>query len=225
MANRQITRRIITSAAIALCLIFFLFIRPQGPPSPAVRAPGHIDHSAAASAPGITIEDSTLKGDVVMPKLGNETVKAELGRATWKYFHTVMARFPEKPTEDQKEALRSYIYLFARLYPCGECAEHFMQHLSKYPPQVSSRNAASGWACFVHNEVNAMLGKPEFDCANLGESYDCGCGGDEEGSEGKEGLAASRSDAGKGSPEHHDGPAVEISKEELVTSPASILTA
>lgn len=43
--------------------------------------------------------------------------RAELGRATWKYFHTVMARFPETPTEDQKEALRSYIYLFARLYP------------------------------------------------------------------------------------------------------------
>ncbi|CAG8906305.1 unnamed protein product [Penicillium nalgiovense] len=130
-----------------------------------------------------------------------------------------MARFPEKPTEDQKEALRSYIYLFARLYPCGECAEHFMHHLSKYPPQVSSRNAASGWACFVHNEVNAMLGKPEFDCADLGEFYDCGCGGDEEASEGKEGSAASRSDTGKGSSEHHDGPAVEISKEELVTSP------
>lgn len=28
-----------------------------------------------------------------------------------------MARFPEKPTEDQQEALRSYIHLFARLYP------------------------------------------------------------------------------------------------------------
>lgn len=43
--------------------------------------------------------------------------RAELGRATWKYFHTVMARYPETPTDDQKEALRSYIYLFARLYP------------------------------------------------------------------------------------------------------------
>jgi hypothetical protein len=43
--------------------------------------------------------------------------RAELGRATWKYFHTVMARYPETPTEDQQEALRSYIYLFARLYP------------------------------------------------------------------------------------------------------------
>jgi FAD-linked sulfhydryl oxidase len=73
MANRQLTRRIITSAAISLCLIFFLFIRPQGPPSPAIRAPGHIDHSAPA--PGISIQDSTLKGPVVMPKLGNATVK------------------------------------------------------------------------------------------------------------------------------------------------------
>lgn len=96
----------------------------------------------------------------------------------------------------------------------GECAEHFMQHLSKYPPQVSSRNAASGWACFVHNEVNAMLDKPEFDCTNLGEFYDCGCSGDEEGGEGKEGSAASRSDAGKEGTGQHDGPAVEISKEE-----------
>lgn len=43
--------------------------------------------------------------------------RAELGRATWKYFHTVMARFPEKPTQDEQDALRSYIHLFARLYP------------------------------------------------------------------------------------------------------------
>ena len=32
----------------------------------------------------------------------------------------MMARFPEKPTEDQKQALKSFIYLFSRLYPCGE---------------------------------------------------------------------------------------------------------
>lgn len=100
----------------------------------------------------------------------------------------------------------------------GECAEHFMQHLSKYPPQVSSRNAASGWACFVHNEVNAMLDKPEFDCTNLGEFYDCGCSEDDKVGEGKEGSATSRSDSGKETTGQHDGPAVEISKEELVTS-------
>jgi FAD-linked sulfhydryl oxidase len=30
--------------------------------------------------------------------------------------------------------------------------------------------------CFVHNQVNARLHKPEFDCANLDATYDCGCG-------------------------------------------------
>ncbi len=103
--------------------------------------------------------------------------RAELGRASWKLFHTMMARFPEKPTPDESLALKTYITLFARLYPCGDCARHFQQLLAKYPPQVSGRNAASGWACLVHNEVNKRLKKPEFDCTKL--DYDCGCGDDE----------------------------------------------
>jgi hypothetical protein len=28
----------------------------------------------------------------------------------------------------------------------------------------------------VHNQVNARLGKPEFDCLTLDATYDCGCG-------------------------------------------------
>lgn len=32
--------------------------------------------------------------------------------------------------------------------------------------------------CVIHNEVNARLHKPEFDCANLDATYDCGCGDD-----------------------------------------------
>ncbi|KAJ5645857.1 FAD-linked sulfhydryl oxidase ERV2 [Penicillium lividum] len=215
MANRQITRRIAISVALSIFLILFLFIRPQGPPSPAIRAPGHITHESPP-APAISIHDDLLKGSVVMPKLGNETVKAELGRATWKYFHTVMARFPENPTQDEQNALRSFIHLFARLYPCGECAEHFQQHLNKYPPQVSSRKAAAGWACFVHNEINEMLEKPEFDCNNLGAFYDCGCADGEDGENGSESKdersTTTRTDAQAGGSDH-DHLLVEISKE------------
>jgi hypothetical protein len=114
-----------------------------------------------------------------MGKLGNETLKEELGRAAWKVLHTTMARFPDKPTQDESDALKSYVYLFARLYPCGECAEHFQQILKKYPPQTSSRSSAAAWACFVHNVVNESKGKPVFDCANIGDFYDCGCADDE----------------------------------------------
>ncbi|KAJ9095998.1 hypothetical protein QFC21_005361 [Naganishia friedmannii] len=56
--------------------------------------------------------DAAVQGGVIMPKLGNATAKAELGRASWKLLHLITMRFPEKPTEDERAALKSYFYLF-----------------------------------------------------------------------------------------------------------------
>ncbi len=95
------------------------------------------------------ISPDMQKGDAIMGHLGNETLKAELGRAAWKLFHTTMARFPDQPSDEESAALKSYVYLFARLYPCGECASHFQKILKKYPPQTSSRSTAAAWACHV----------------------------------------------------------------------------
>ncbi|CAG7850614.1 FAD-linked sulfhydryl oxidase ERV2 [Serendipita indica DSM 11827] len=123
-------------------------------------------------------EQNSHIGSVIMGKLGNETAKAQLGRATWKLLHTMTLRYPEKPTEDEREALKSYFYLSSRLYPCGECAAEFQLLLKENPPQTSSRKAASLWLCHVHNLVNKRLGKDIFDCNTLGDTYDCGCGDD-----------------------------------------------
>lgn len=90
--------------------------------------------------------------------------------------------------------MAAYVRLFARLYPCGDCASHFQKLLEKYPPQVSSRRAAAGWACFVHNQVNERLGKAEFDCNNIGDFYDCGCG-EEDGKKSEGGQEAEKGDA------------------------------
>ncbi|PIL33794.1 hypothetical protein GSI_04419 [Ganoderma sinense ZZ0214-1] len=77
------------------------------------------------------------KGEVIMPKLGNATAKAELGRATWKLLHTMTLRFPDEPRQDERDALNNYFHLMSRLYPCGECAAEFQKLLKKYPPQAS----------------------------------------------------------------------------------------
>ncbi|KAI9284281.1 ERV/ALR sulfhydryl oxidase domain-containing protein, partial [Umbelopsis sp. AD052] len=114
-------------------------------------------------------------GHVIMGKLGNETIKAELGRSTWKLLHTMTARFPLEPTIEERTALKQWITLLSRLYPCGECAEHFQVLLKQYPPQTSSRDAASQWACSVHNKVNERLEKPMFDCSLVADMYQCGC--------------------------------------------------
>lgn len=91
----------------------------------------------------------------------------------------MMAKFPDRPTEEDSDALKSYIHLFARLYPCGDCARHFQKLLKKFPPQVGSRSSAAVWACRVHNEVNKRLKKDQFDCSKIGDFYDCGCADDE----------------------------------------------
>lgn len=150
-------------------------------------------HTHASTSPKLpTTTPSLSAGNAIAPKLGNETLKAELGRASWKLFHTVLARFPDTPTLDEQDALRQYIHLFQRLYPCGECSNHFQKVLEKFPPQVSSRSNAAVWGCHVHNEVNKSLGKEVWDCSNIGEFYDCGCA--EDGEEGKDGIVP----AGKG---------------------------
>ncbi|BEJ14186.1 hypothetical protein CspHIS471_0313600 [Cutaneotrichosporon sp. HIS471] len=122
-----------------------------------------------------SVPQDVISGAVIMPHLGNATAKAELGRAAWRVLHLMTLRYPEIPTPDDRAALKSFFYLFSRLYPCGECAEHFQKMLKKYPPQTSSRKAASMWLCSVHNIVNERLHKPEFDCLTLNDVYDCGC--------------------------------------------------
>lgn len=175
MSGPGASKRYVITLLTGCVLFVYLFISSFRNQDIGTRRPDH----AFLQAQGPAVAKQ-LTGHSIMPTLGNETAKAELGRATWKYFHTVMARFPDHPTADESAALQSYIHLFQRLYPCGECAEHFRQILNKFPPQTSSRSAAAAWACHVHNEVNKSLEKEIFDCSNIGDFYDCGCADNED---------------------------------------------
>jgi FAD-linked sulfhydryl oxidase len=201
-SRRYLITLLIASILVGYCFVTFFRGLPNG-----TRALNH-GMPNTPNAPVLDLSSSSSsnleKGASIMPKLANETAKAELGRATWKYFHTVMARFPDKPTAEESSTLKTYIHLFQRLYPCGECSEHFRQILDKFPPQTSSRSAAAVWACHVHNEVNKSLGKEVWDCSKIGDFYDCGCaedgtaeggGGKEEGKvevEGKQAISKER---------------------------------
>jgi FAD-linked sulfhydryl oxidase len=71
MVARPTTRLLMVGSLAAFFLIYALFFFREGPPSPAIRAPGHLDKTSA----NLLIKDDILKGSVVMPKLGNETAK------------------------------------------------------------------------------------------------------------------------------------------------------
>lgn len=95
----------------------------------------------------------------------------QLGTATWTFLHTMAAYYPEKPTENQKSDMKSFISNFSKFYPCNHCAEHLREELGKRPPVVESRSKLSLWFCELHNEVNDRLGKPIFDCSKVLERW------------------------------------------------------
>lgn len=163
------------ATALALAILFGTFLFMMSGLSQSIEL-------AKDSVPETGKDDSTLfvpESPPFMPKMANETLKAELGNAAWKLLHTILARYPESPSDEEQTSLRQYVHLFAQVYPCGDCARHFSKLLAKYPPQVSGRKQAALWGCHIHNKVNERLKKPEYDCTNILEDYDCGCGDDE----------------------------------------------
>lgn len=90
----------------------------------------------AHQMPGSTKEYEMSKL-AIMPQLGNATIRADLGRATWRLLHTMASRFPVVPTHFEQAALELFVVLLSRLYPCGECASEFQKLIHANPPNVS----------------------------------------------------------------------------------------
>ncbi|KAN0120985.1 ERV/ALR sulfhydryl oxidase domain containing protein [Russula decolorans] len=94
-----------------------------------------------------------------------------LGRATWTFLHTTAAYYPETPTLTQRAHMLQLLHALPQLYPCSHCAEDLGTRMQRRPPDVRSRAALAAWLCVTHNEVNAELGKPTFDCARVDERW------------------------------------------------------
>lgn len=120
-ANASVRRFTLLYIVPCGILIFFLLstFRHFGSQHSPDSHGAETQHSPVLVKDGIDLSgaQALLNGKAIAPKLENATAKAELGRAAWKVFHTTFARFPDKPTAEESEALRVYVHLFQRLYP------------------------------------------------------------------------------------------------------------
>lgn len=81
------------------------------------------------------------------------------------------AYYPPAPTPEQQQLMRGMMHGLAEFYPCHICAEHLRETIKTDPPVVSGTLGLSNWLCRMHNNVNLVLGKSEFDCSRAVERW------------------------------------------------------
>lgn len=97
-----------------------------------------------------------------------------LGKYTWSLLHTIAAKYPMRPSNEDKSEMKEFIRIFSNLYPCSYCAQEFREDIKNMPPQLGSRKELAQWFCEVHNKVNNRLNKPQFDCSKVDERWRTG---------------------------------------------------
>jgi len=100
----------------------------------------------------------------------------QIGRAAWRYLHTMAAHYPENPIPEEKRDAQDWLVAFINTYPCKLCAEDFVGVCAKIPPAMETRKQYSMWWCHAHNGVRSDLSQPPERCSwpKLHEAYSQG---------------------------------------------------
>lgn len=95
----------------------------------------------------------------------------QLGRATWTFLHTLAATHPAEPSDKEVNRIERFMNDFSHIYPCAPCADSFRNIIKHRPVDASTGPRFAQWMCDAHNDVNAEIGKPRFNCAHVAERW------------------------------------------------------
>lgn len=86
------------------------------------------------------------------------------GHHYWFFLHTVAHSYPLTPNAVSKRKYYDLIHNMPLYIPSAEIGDRFGELLNKYPvsPYLDSRESFVRWTHFIHNKVNAILGKEEI---------------------------------------------------------------
>jgi Erv1 / Alr family len=93
---------------------------------------------------------------------------SEVGNATWKMLHSISEYYPERPTEEERKAMRQLMHSLSVLYPCPSCRVFLKAVSVSDSIDATSRSSLRESLCRMHNFVNASLGKELFPCSRGG---------------------------------------------------------
>ena len=80
----------------------------------------------------------------------------------WKFIHFVTLGYPNNPSNEQKKTYKYFFESLKTVLPCSICANHYKEHLKKYPLSdqvLNDKRSLIEWGINVHNAVNISHGK------------------------------------------------------------------
>ena len=93
----------------------------------------------------------------------------------WKTFHYVCLGYPDVPSDSDKKKYADWLNNFHYIIPCEQCSVSFKKIQQAYPFKgdiLSCRQKIYAHSVFLHNKVNAKLGKPVFSDKRALNSFD-----------------------------------------------------
>ena len=91
----------------------------------------------------------------------------------WHTIHIAALGYSQTPNYSEKKAMKEFFESLQVLIPCPICRDHYKSHLVKIPigPSLDNRQDLFRWTVDLHNEVNQMLGKRQYNQAEVIQYY------------------------------------------------------
>lgn len=86
------------------------------------------------------------------------------GKYYWGTIYFIVLNYPDSPTKEDKQNVKSFFEMLKSLLPCENCANHYKKNLNTYPLTddiLSSKTKLLDWVLIINNEVNKRQGKNE----------------------------------------------------------------
>jgi hypothetical protein len=85
------------------------------------------------------------------------------GPPYWFVMYTVAMIYPDDPTAATKRRYYDFFMNMPQFLPDADCGEWFRRMLDEYPisTYLDKKDSLLHWISFVHNKINARLGKPQ----------------------------------------------------------------
>lgn len=84
------------------------------------------------------------------------------GNSFWDMIHYIAMSYPNQPTDDDKNNIKSFILSLKNILPCEKCRLHLSQNLINFPLSddvLRNKHTLFKWSVDLHNEVNLRSGK------------------------------------------------------------------